>query len=153
MPPESAPRKGAQKSNKQSARIEPKWSPKWALKSTKILPCALLVSKMSPKCLQDHQNEPSGLQKEPPDLKNELLGSQKWKKIHHSDALTEDQFLRIAGRISCLLPPASSHMPAATCLLPLAICPLTQGLTAEAYAFRSAAARSCLRANAGVLGH
>ena len=38
---------------KKNTRMEPKWGPKWTLKSIKIHPWALLVPKMSPKCLQD----------------------------------------------------------------------------------------------------
>ena len=73
------------------------------------------------------------------------------KKICDSDAFAAGPFFEECWRD--ILPPVTCLLPPATCLLPLAICLLTQGLAAEAYAFRSAAARSCLRANAGVLSH
>ena len=88
--------------------MEPQMDPKIHQNPSMSPPDAQDELKVPPRLLPDLQNEPSGLQNEPPDLKNESLGSQKLMKIRGSDALTEDQFLRIAGRISCHLPPPGS---------------------------------------------
>ena len=104
--------------------MEPKMEPKIDQNPSLSPPGAQDEPKVPPRPLPDLQNEPSGLKNEPRDLKNEAPGFQKFLKIPYRRPIFEDSWKGIS-----------------------------QGLAAEAYAFRSAAARSCLRANAGVLGH